>query len=152
MILRRNWLYRENLKNWGEEPKTILGLIFQSLGTFTGYLGFPLTLLVPKDSRQYIRNGFTYVYSLFNLIAFVVIIVAILYGQRPQNLLEISLTMYLASVIIILAAIIVTYIISFLFEIFERFEIWSEPYKEKIKSSKLYQKVTNLSFFRITWK
>lgn len=153
MEIRRNWLYKENLENWGYEPTSIWGLIFQTVGTLTGYLSFPLMLLVPKDSRQSIRQGFTYVYSLLNGVALTVIIVILMSGHQPNNLLEISIKLYLLSLGLVLAGIIIIYILSILFEIFEKLEIWFEPIKEKIKQSKFYHGMSKFNeFFKIKWK
>ena len=153
MEIRRNWLYKKNLENWGYEPSSVWGLIFQTVGTLTGYLSFPLMLLVPKDFRQYVRQGFIYIYSLLNAVTLTIIIVVLMSGQQPKNLLETSITIYLAALTLMLLAIIILYLVSILFEIFEKLEIWFEPIKEKVKQSKFCNEISKFNeLFKIKWK
>lgn len=153
MVLRRNWLYKENLKNWKTEPKTITELMFQTLGTFTGFLAYPWLIFTPKDSRRLIKESFIYLYSFFNFIVLVTIIVLILRDQTPQNLLKLSLILYCLSSGIIIIIIFLSFIASSIFEIFEKLEIWFEPIKEKIKQSKLCNGISKFNeLFKIKWK
>ena len=153
MVLRRNWLYKENLKNWKTEPKTITELMFQTLGTFIGFLAYPWLIFIPKDSRQLVKESFIYVYSFFNFIVLVTIIVLMSEGQTPQNLLKLSLILYCLSSGIIIIIIFLSFIASSIFEIFEKLEIWFEPIKEKIKQFKFCNEISKFNeLFKIKWK
>lgn len=153
MEIRRNWLYKENLENWKIEPKTITELMFQTLGTFTGFLAYPWLIFTPKDSRRLIKESFIYLYSFFNFIALVTIIVLMLGGQTPQNLLKLNLNLYCLSSGIIIVIIFLSFIVNIVLEGFEKLEIWFEPIKEKIKQSKFCNEISKFNeLFKIKWK